>query len=272
MTWTLSAPLLLLSAEAVALYLGAARRYDAAHPRRPFPRWRRTAFGTGVLLIAAAFVGPVDRYADAWFSWHMAQHLLVMMAAAPLVLLGAPLLLLRQAGPLRLRRLLDRAVRSRAAQAAQFPIVAWGVYAVVLWGSHYSPLYEAALEHPWVHLLQHLGYLAAALLFWWPVVASESRWRLTHPGRLLYLFAAVPLNAFLALSLYQSARVLYPHYAVLAGLSGRSALADQQAGGAVMWILGGLVSLIAILAVAASWARHDAQVARRIDARTEAVR
>lgn len=86
---------------------------------------------------------------------------------------------------------------------------------------------------------------------------------------LIYLFAAAPQNAFLGVSLYQAPRPLYPHYAALARIRGGAPLADQQAGGAVMWILGGLLLVVAMIAVAASWARHDARVARRLDARLE---
>jgi putative copper resistance protein D len=271
MTWLQSVPVVPLCAGMAALYWGAVRRHNAAHPRRPVPPSRVAAFVTGVAVIGAALAGPFDRYAGMFFSFHMVQHLLLTLVAAPLVLLGAPVLVVRSAGPPALRRVLTRAVRGPVIRAAQFPLAAWGLFAAVLWGSHYSGLFEAALEFPAVHVLEHLLYLGAALLFWFPVVGAEpSHWRLSHPARLLYLFAAAPLNAFLALSLYQSARVLYPHYEILARLAGRSALADQQAGGAVMWIFGGLVMLVSIIGVAASWARHDAETARRLDARYDA--
>lgn len=251
----------------LGLYLAGVRRYDAAHRRRPFPRWRSAAFAGGVLVLWVALTPPIDTYAGTRFSVHMVQHLLLMLVAAPLVSLGVPVLLTRLAGPGSLRRALSRAVRHPVLQTLQFPVLTWGVFVAVLWGSHYSALYEAALESPVVHGLEHALYLGAALLFWMPVVAAEpSRWRMSHPLRLLYLAVAGPPSVFLALSLYQSTRVLYPHYEVTNLLAGRSPVDDQQAGGAVMWIFGGIPLLVAMILVAGSWARHEARLARRLDA------
>jgi putative membrane protein len=265
-----SLPLGAACVAAVLLYLAGIRRYDAAHGPRPFPRWRLACFVSGTLVLWAALVPPLDAYADRRFAMHMVQHLLLMLVAAPLVLLGTPLMLARLAAPAAWQRPLGRALRHPAIQTLQFPVITWGAFAAVMWGSHYSALYEAALERPLVHGLEHALYLGAALLFWLPVVAAEpSPWRMSHPLRLLYLMVAGPPNVFLALSLYQSTRLLYPHYEVANLLAGRSPLADQRAGGAVMWILGGIPFLIAMVAVTVGWARHEALLARRIDAALE---
>ena len=252
------------------LYLAGVQRYNILHPLARLPRHRPLSFMTGILVVAVALGSPVDAYADALFSVHMVQHLLLTMVAAPLLLLGTPLLLVRHTGPSRVRRVVAGVVHSRLVRALLFPVVTWGALTAVMWGSHYSGLYEAALEHPALHRLEHGLYLGAALLFWFPVVALEpSAWRMSHPLRLLYLFAAMPLNAFLGLSLYQSARPLYPHYAALARIQGGSPLADQQVGGMVMWLLGGLLLVAAMIGVAVSWARHDARVAQHVDASLE---
>ncbi len=259
-----------LGAAATLLYVAGVRRYDAAHVSRPFPRWRIAAFVSGTLVLWASLVPPLDAYADRRFAAHMVQHLLLMVVAAPLLTLGAPLLLARVAAPAPVRSALGRALRHPAVQTLQFPVLTWGAFPAVMWGSHYSALYEAALERPLVHMLEHAVYLGAALLFWMPVVAAEpSRWRMSHPLRLLYLMVAGPPNVFLAVSLYQSTRLLYPHYEVANLLAGRSPLADQRAGAAVMWILGGIPFLVAMIAVAAAWARHETLLARRIDAALE---
>jgi putative membrane protein len=257
-------------ATAIAFYVAGVRRYDAVH-RRPFPRGRAVAFLAGMLVLWTSLTSPIDAYASTRFAVHMVQHLMLMLVAAPLLALGTPLLVARLAGPAALRRHWSRAVHHPVMRALQFPVLTWGGFIAILWGSHYSALYEAALERPAVHMLEHALYLGAALLFWMPVVAAEpSRWRLGHPLRLLYLVTAGPPSVFLALSLYQSTRVLYPHYEVANLLAGRSPLADQRAGGAVMWILGGIPLLVAMIAVAGSWARHEARLARRVDATLDA--
>ena len=265
-----SVPLAGLCGGAIVVYLAGVRRYDAAHGPRPFSRWRIAAFVSGALILWASLAPPLDAYADRRFTFHMIQHLLLTLAAAPLLILGTPLSVARHAAPASWQRPLGRALRHPISQGLQFPVLTWSAFAVVMWGSHYSALYEAALERPLVHTLEHALYLGAALLFWMPVVAAEpSRWRMGHPLRLLYLMVAGPPNVFLALSLYQSARPLYPHYEVANLLAGGSPLADQRAGAVVMWILGGIPFLIAMLAVAAAWARHEALLARRIDAALE---
>jgi putative membrane protein len=252
----------LLLVLAAGLYLLGVGRFGAAHPRTPFPRRWVAAFAAGLLALAAAVVGPVDRLAEELFSWHMVQHLLLIMVAPPLLLLGRPLLLARRAGGPASRRILLAALRSRLAAAVTHPAVAWVGLAVVLWATHFSSLYQRALTSDPVHVLEHGLYLGAGLLFWFPVVGAEpSPRRLSHPARLLYLLVAAPAGALLASTVYQSERVLYRAY------EGAGALADQRAAGAVMWIGGGLLFLGAVLLLAASWARHERREADRADAR-----
>jgi len=90
---------------------------------------------------------------------------------------------------------------------------------------------------------------------------------LPHLGRLIYLFLAMPQGAFLGLAIYQARHVLYPHYLVTPNAFGISALADQQSGGELMWIAGSLIMFVALLLVTADWARDDARLAVRTDAR-----
>jgi putative membrane protein len=250
----------LLIVAAAGLYLVGVRTFDARHPRAPFPHRWSVAFAAGLAAVAVALVGPVDRLAGERFSWHMVQHLLLVMVAPPLLLLGRPLLLARRAAPPRVRRTLTSTLRSRAVHALTHPVVAWTGLAVALWATHFTDLYQAALTSGSVHALEHALYLGAGLLFWFPVVGAEpSPRRLSHPARLLYLFTAAPAGALLAATLFQSERILYPAY------GGAGALADQQAAGAIMWIGGGLLFLVAVLMVAASWARHDRREAAQVD-------
>jgi putative membrane protein len=250
---------------AAVLYTVGLRRYDARHPGAGFPRWRGAAFAAGLAALALALVGPVERLAGERFSWHMVQHLLLVMVAPPLLLLGRPLLLARRASSPRVRRMLTSALRSRAVHALTHPVVSWASFVSVLWATHFTGLYQLALTSGWIHAAEHVLYLGAGLLFWFPVVGAEpSPQRLSHGGRLLYLFAAASAGALLASTLYQSERVLYPAY------GGAGALADQHAAGAIMWIGEGLLFLFALLLVTASWARHDRREADRADSRLSA--
>ena len=262
----IGAPPFALGAVLLGLYAGGVRRYDRRHRTRPFSRARAAAFAGGVAAAAASLGPPLD----AWSSWllsaHMVQHLLLMLVAAPLLLIGTPLRLARQSGVRRLEAAAAWFAHSPAVTAVTWPPAAWAGFAAVLVGSHFSPLYEAALEYPAVHALEHVLYVAAALVFWYPVVGLEpSRWRLGHGLRVLYLAAALPVQSFLGLAIFSSRHVLYPHYAVTAAVRNISALADQQAAGLIMWLGGGLPVITAMLLTAAGWAAEERRLADHLD-------
>src|SRR5262249_7660760 len=155
-----------------------------------------------------------DVYAGVFFWVHMIQHLLLMNVVPVCILLSAPITLaLRASSPETRKRRLLPILRSRPVKVLSFPLVAWGLFAAVMIVTHFSPLYEAALQNQWVHDFEHLLYLSAGLLFWWPVVGLDpSPWRLSFPVRLLYVFLAGPVNTFTALAIYSTGVVLYPHY------------------------------------------------------------
>ena len=255
-----------LAAAVLALYGAGLGRYNRRHPSRPFPPLRAAAFALGVIAAAIALGPPLDGLSAWLLSAHMAQHLLLMLIAAPLLLAGTPLRIARQSGVRALERVAARLAHSRVIEAVTWPPAAWALYAAVLAGSHFSPLYEAALEYPAVHVLEHVLYLTAALVFWYPVVGLEpSRWRLGYGLRILYVAAALPVQSLVGLAIFSSRHPLYPHYATTAAVRGTSVLADQQAGGVIMWIGGGLPVIAAMLLTAAAWAAEDRRLADHLD-------
>jgi putative membrane protein len=257
-----------LSAAAVlALYGAALRAYDRRHPARPFPRIRAAAFAAGAVTAGTALGPPLDPL-SAWFlSAHMIQHLLLMTVAAPLMVIGTPLRLARQSGVPAVERTAGWCAHSGAFRVLTWPPLAWGLYAAALVGSHFSPLYEAALEQPPVHVLEHALYLWAALLFWYPVVGLDpSPWRLGYGLRLLYLAAAIPVQPMVGVAISSAGRPLYPHYVLAAAVRGTSVLGDQQTGGAIMWVGGGFPMVLALLFVAAAWAAEERRLAGHLGA------
>src|SRR5204862_6295999 len=108
---------------------------------------------------------------------------------------------------------------------------------------------------------------------WWPVVGTDpSPWRMPHPLRALYTFLQMPQNTFLALAIYSSSTPLYAHYATLERAWGPSVIADQQLAGGLMWVIGDLTFLVAILFVVVKWMRQEDRDAARGAARMDAER
>jgi putative copper resistance protein D len=267
---TVSVPLAVLAVGWVA----AVRTVNRAHPANPVPRRRTVAFLSGLFAIFVALQSPIERYDATLFSVHMIQHILLTMIAPPLIAAGGPItLLLRFSRPEFRRRWILPVLHSRIIRALTFPVVSWLVFTAVMWGSHFSPLFNASLEDPLIHQFEHLLYLTSALLFWWPIVAVDpSPWRLPPPVRALYAFLQMPQNTFLALSIFSSSTPLYPHYETLQRNWGPTVIADQQLAGGLMWIIGDLVFLVAILYVVWDWMRQEDRDTAAADARFDAER
>lgn len=252
-------------------YLSLARRVAASHPRNRPKAWRAWLFVGGLAALALALLSPVEAYEGSLFSVHMVQHMLLELVAAPLLLAGAPItLVLRAAGP-RLRRGLLRVLHSLPMRVLSFPLLAWLLFAAVNWGWHFSTLYNDALENPALHYLQHASFLAAALLFWWPIIGADpAPWRLPHPVRLFYLFLAMPQNSFLGVALMNAGAVLYPHYLTNLRTWGPTPLDDQVLGGILMWVVGDVAFLAGMALVVALWVREEDRRTARLDARLDA--
>ena len=251
-------------------YLAAVRLVNRGHPLTPVPRWRVAAWLAGLAVVAIALVSAVDVYADSVFSVHMVQHLLLAMVAPPLLAMGAPTTLaLRVATPSVRRSLILPVLHSRAVRAVSWPPVGWTLFAVVMWATHFSPLFNAALENQALHSLEHLLYLSAGLLFWWPVIGADpARWRLSPIGRMIYLAAQMPFNTAVGLAIYFSPTVLYAHYATLARTWGPAPLTDQQFAGIMMWGVGDTILLVALTLAIAAWLRAVEKQTRRTEERT----
>lgn len=246
---------LVLGIAAVAFYLWGARRYTTRY-RRAWPTARTAAYAAGTAAMTAVLLPQFDALADESFAWHMVQHLGLILVGAPLILLGAPLLLMLATLPVRPARAIARAAHSRAGQAIFAPVTGWVVFIFTLWGAHFSPLYEFALEHEPAHVAEHLLFILAAMLFWLPVVQVGFVPRpMAHPARMLYLFLAIPWGAFLGLAIYAARTVLYPHY--LIDHSRAWVLADQANGGAVMWLGGGFLLFVSFITALCAWAYDE---------------
>jgi cytochrome c oxidase assembly factor CtaG len=264
--WTFDPAVVLGLASAGVIYVRAERRVRRERGDRRFPRSRRRQFLLGLAIIFVALVSPIDTGSGTSFSVHMIQHLLLTMVAAPLLVLGAPITLALLACSPANRRRFSAALKRPPLRTLSNPLVAWGLFFGVLWGSHLTGLFDASLRSDGVHALEHAAYLATAVLFWMPVVGRDpSPSGLSHPARILYLFFAMASMAFLGLALFSANHVLYPTYAVIEGTT--RAVADQRMGGGLMWVGGMFLIVPALALVMLDWMRADERAARRMDAR-----
>jgi len=229
-------------------------------------RWRAVAARACGVAFLMTFSPWLDAASERSFAWHMVQHMLLMYIAAPLLLLAWPARAMLRALPPPASRRFARAMHSRLLLAAQHPTVAWLFFAAVLWGTHFTAFYNAALDDPAAHAVEHALYFGAALLFWQPVIGpAPGPSRLPYPMRMAYVMAAVPVGAFLGLALVQTTRPLYQRYVATLG-SPAAALADQHAAGVVMWIGGGLIFFVAFMLAGVAWSLAERRLGQRLDA------
>lgn len=248
-------------------YWEAVRRVNASHPASPVPRKRHWYFAGGMVALLLALASPIATYDTTLFAAHMVQHILLTGVAAPLLLLSAPVTLLLRLLPAGSPRKAALAVlHSFPLKALAFPVLAWLVFTAIMWVSHFSGLFDGALENEWLHRLEHALYLGSALLFWWPVVTVDpGPWRLNHPLRLLYIFLQMPQNSFLAVAIASTDSVIFDHYASLVRTWGPSAQDDQEWAGNIMWVAGDFVFLTALAVVAINWLNFEQRKGERAD-------
>lgn len=254
-SWAFFFAALPLALTALAYGVGMSRLWAASGLGRTSHLGRAACFAAGWLSLAVAVVSPLERLATELFIAHMIEHEIIVVVAAPLLVLSRPLAPLLWALPRRARLTVGWALRSSIVlmsfRKAASPFSATLLHAVVLWLWHAPGLYEAALLDQPVHWLQHLSFLFSALLFWWALLFGGGRkW---YGVSIFCLFATTLHSGFLGILLSLSRMPLYPTQGLAAAKWGLSPLEDQQLAGLVMWVPAGMVYLVAALALAALW-------------------
>ncbi len=242
---------LLLSA---AIYFRGWNILRRREPQR-WNGWRLASFLGGLTAIFLALGSPLEPFATLLLQIHMVQHLLLMMVAPPLIWLGAPLFPMVRGLPAPVRTvwvaplLRSRRLRRLFARLTH-PLVAWPIYVGVTWFWHAPRFYDLALASARWHLVEHAVFMAAALLFWYPVVRPYPARPNWSPWLLFpYLLLADVQNTVLAAWLTFSSRVIYPHYENGPRLAGLTALDDQSAAGVIMWVPGSIAFLLPLFII-----------------------
>jgi len=240
-----------------------------ARARRGWPWWRTALFGLGLAALVAALASPIDAIALELFSVHMVQHMLLLAVAAPLLLAGAPVRPLLRGLPLALRRTVVRALARNTAfrglvHLLRQPLVAAALYVVGLYAWHIPALYGAAIDDPAIHVLEHTWFLGSALIFW-SVVIDPVPFRATLPyaARIPFLLlVGAAQNTILGGLLAFSDRLYYAHYATTTAAYGLDPVTDQRLGGAIMWVPGDLIFLLAASFSFFLWLQSEEQAQR----------
>jgi putative membrane protein len=257
--WNWDIPLLALLAVVGWRYThGVLSLWRRAGVGRGVQRWQLVTFWIGLELLFIALVSPLDPLGETLLSAHMVQHMVLMLGAAPLLVLGATPAALAWAVPRAWRRGIGRWWHRQAGlrglwSLANRPLVAWSVFAVVLWGWHAPALYEASLRSETAHILMHASFLAASFLFWWVALqpgARKPRWR---GGAVLFIFTTSVQSGLLGALMTFSSTIWYSEYVPLIAPWGLTPLEDQQLAGLIMWVLGGMLFTIPALAVLGQW-------------------
>jgi putative membrane protein len=240
-----------------ALYVFGWCTLRRAGHREASPGLAALAYLGGLATAGVALLSPLAVFQSSLLTVHMVQHELLMIVAAPLVLLAKPLAVLLWGLPPGTRRGMGRLLRPGGTARAWFdactrPVAAWSISTAVLWLWHIPAAYDAVESHPLLHDAQHIAFFVSGLVFWWPVMqAPPYRHRLTLPGRVGYLVAGTSQRSLLGGILALSGRPFYSHYLDVLRIGRLSPLDDQRFAGGIMWFASGLILLGAT--VAAIW-------------------
>jgi putative membrane protein len=234
-----------------ALYLWRARRGGSGGDATPPTVGQRISFFTGLAVIFLSLNGPLHDLSDSYlFSAHMVQHLVLTLVVPPLLIAGTPASLFRQA--------LRSPTVARVARAISRPLVCYAIFNVVLAVWHLPLLYNLAVAYHPVHIAQHLMFLIAATLMWWPLMSPLPELpRLPYPMQMLYCFLMTIPMSIVAIFITYADEVLFSGYASAPRVWGISPMQDQLFGGLIMWVPGGLFFAGVMAVVFFRWAARD---------------
>jgi putative membrane protein len=236
-----------------------------------FRVWRSAGFGHGIRLrrvfaflgaigaLILALISPVDSLSEALFSAHMLQHMLLILVAAPLFVISeAPVAFLWFIPRSSARSIGVWWQHSRRLRPAWQQVnrigASWAIFTITLWAWHLPAIYQAALENEILHAIEHILFLLSAALFWWTLLPRSNTHSRRHDGiAILSLFASMLQMSVLSGLMIFSNQAWYSGYAGRAALIGLDPLQDQQLGGLIMWLPGGVLFAILIAVFFASW-------------------
>jgi putative membrane protein len=263
--WSSEFPAALGIATITIVYgLGLTRLWRSAGIGHGVRRWQAGSFVAAIAALVASLLSPIATLSEQLLWVHMIQHMLLMLIAAPLLVAGSPALVSAWALPRRWRVGLARwwaRVRPdpHARRLAWHPVFAWLAFALILWVWHLPLLYQAAVQHPRIHDLQHLAFFGASCLYWRVMFDPIGRTRLGPVAVVIYVFTTSLHGMLLGVLIALSPQLWYPIYAHTTASWGMTAIEDQQIAGFIMWMpVCGVYAAIAV-GVLAIWLHRAEQ-------------
>jgi cytochrome c oxidase assembly factor CtaG len=241
-SWTFEPGVIALTAIAGYAYV---RRWRAAREQagpRAASGWRLASFAAGLATVLVALISPVDRLAEQLLLMHMVQHLLLLDIASILLLLGLTRVILRP-----VTRYLEPA--ERRAGVLGHPVTAVVAYVGIMWVWHVPALYDAAVRHSGLHVLEHLTMAGAGVLYWWHILGPiRSRLRLSGMAPMAYMASTKLLVGILGIVLTFAPDALYPYYESQPHFWGLTPSEDEAIAGLIMALEQSI-----IMGIAAAW-------------------
>lgn len=226
---------------------------------------QKACFWAGWMMLVIALVSPLHPLGEALFSAHMIQHEILMLAAAPLLVLSRPLVTFLWGLPFEWRRKTGGWAKTPYVRKSWTflvdPFTAWWIHAAAIWLWHVPFLFQLTLQSELAHTAQHLSFFFSALLFWWALFYAQGRF--AYGAAVFYVFTTAVHTSILGALLTFAPHLWYPLYSTTTQAWGLTPLEDQQIGGLVMWVPAGLVYLAAGLWLFAAWLKEsDAMLER----------
>ena len=233
---------------------GVARLWrDGRH--RGVGAWQVVCFALGLLVTALGLLSPLHAISEQLFSAHMVQHELLMVLAAPLLVLGRPIVAMLWALPPGWRLRVGGLAHNQASRSLWTtltrPVDAWLIHGVTIWIWHLPLLFQATLHSDVVHAAQHVSFVASALLFWWAIIHPPRR--AARGMSIVYLFTTAVHTGVLGALMSFARAPWYSQYASRSVAWGLTPLGDQQVAGMIMWIPASFAYLVAALLIAWRW-------------------
>ncbi|MFQ5576215.1 MAG: cytochrome c oxidase assembly protein [Anaerolineae bacterium] len=227
---------------------------------------RLAAYLSGLVIVALALMSPIDVLGGQLFTFHMVQHLLLVMIAPPLLLLGNPFPfvlwgLWPRARSAAASLFKPKSVFRRGLRAATTPGIVWFTFVAVYVGWHDPNAYNAALRYEWLHDAEHLSFFITGVLYWWHVVGAGPKIHRRFPLglRIGYLLVTIPPNMLTGVAIAFASEPVYTYYTTVPRILGLSVMQDQMIGGFIMWVPGSMMYIIAVLALTAGYLQAESE-------------